>query len=190
MRSYKLGLILNSKKNETKPYRTVSAKAVEDTTILRLPGKAFVDVLHKYPDYLVRITQIIIVRLQRVTFTALHNYLGLTSEMMKTSDLKKSKKSRSKPSTSLDDAAVNNLNINAVNSTTKTTNENDDNHHHHHHYHHHHYKKGHNTQHNNQHGHHHHHHSQSTESPVKKHSDMIPRAISYDGSGSEVYVKI
>jgi CRP-like cAMP-binding protein len=67
---------------DPKPYRTVSAKAMEDTSILRLPGKAFVDVLSKYPDYLVRITQIIIVRLQRVTFTALHSYLGLTSEIM------------------------------------------------------------------------------------------------------------
>jgi len=65
---------------DLKPYKTVSAKAVEDTSILRLPGRAFVDVLQKYPDYLVRITQIITVRLQRVAFTALHNYLVLTSE--------------------------------------------------------------------------------------------------------------
>ena len=77
---------------DTKPYKTVSAKAVQDTSILRLPGKAFVDVLHRYPDYLVRITQIIIVRLQRVTFLALHNYLGLTSEMIRKSDIKKLKK--------------------------------------------------------------------------------------------------
>lgn len=77
--------------NTMHPYRTVSAKAIEDTSILRLPGKAFVEVLHKYPESLVRITQIIMVRLQRVTFTALHNYLGLTSEIIKM-DKKKERK--------------------------------------------------------------------------------------------------
>lgn len=61
----------------------MSAKAVEETTIIKLPGKAFVDVLSKYPESLVQITQIIMLRLQRVTFTALHSYLGLTSEIMK-----------------------------------------------------------------------------------------------------------
>lgn len=80
-----------------KNYRTVSAKAVENTSILRLPGKAFVDVLKNYPEHLVRIIQIIIVRLQRVTFTALHNYLGLTSEIIKSEmSMKKWKKSRSR----------------------------------------------------------------------------------------------
>jgi hypothetical protein len=75
---------------EIKPYKTVSAKAVEDTSILRLPVKAFVEVLQRYPEYLVRITQIIIVRVQRVTFTALHNYLGLTSEIIQSfHDIKK-----------------------------------------------------------------------------------------------------
>ena len=77
---------------DLKPYKTVSAKAVEDTVILRLPGKAFVDVLQKYPEHLVRITQIIIVRLQRVTFTALHNYLGLTSEILRNFESRKYKK--------------------------------------------------------------------------------------------------
>ncbi|XP_017597811.1 PREDICTED: neuropathy target esterase-like, partial [Corvus brachyrhynchos] len=35
----------------------------------------------KYPESLVRVVQIIMVRLQRVTFLALHNYLGLTNEL-------------------------------------------------------------------------------------------------------------
>ena len=86
---------------EIKPYKTVSAKAVEDTSILRLPVKAFVEVLQKYPEYLVRITQIIIVRVQRVTFTALHNYLGLTSEIIQSfQDLKKKQKKPSQSSRS------------------------------------------------------------------------------------------
>jgi CRP-like cAMP-binding protein len=89
--------ILDALTGNVKPYKTVSAKAVEDTSVLRLPGKAFHEVLRKYPEHLVRITQIIIVRLQRVTFTALHNYLGLTSEIMKSNiDMKQSKKQRRK----------------------------------------------------------------------------------------------
>ncbi|KAM7026460.1 LOW QUALITY PROTEIN: patatin-like phospholipase domain-containing protein 6 [Acridotheres tristis] len=63
-----------------RPYRTVCARAAEDSTVLRLPVEAFSAVFEKYPD-LVRVVQIIMVRLQRVTFLALHNYLGLTNEL-------------------------------------------------------------------------------------------------------------
>ncbi|XP_037262817.1 patatin-like phospholipase domain-containing protein 6 isoform X4 [Falco rusticolus] len=64
-----------------RPYRTVCARAAEDSTILRLPVEAFSAVFEKYPESLVRVVQIIMVRLQRVTFLALHNYLGLTNEL-------------------------------------------------------------------------------------------------------------
>ena len=121
---------------EIKPYKTVSAKAVEDTSILRLPVKSFVEVLEKYPEYLVRITQIIIVRLQRVTFTALHNYLGLTSEIIQTfHDIKKkhkklsskvSSKSNSPPST---EASL------AGSRTITDLSESSPSHQHHHHHH-------------------------------------------------------
>ncbi|XP_063001036.1 patatin-like phospholipase domain-containing protein 7 isoform X2 [Elgaria multicarinata webbii] len=63
------------------PYKTVSARAATPSTILRLPANAFQDVFQKYPETLVRVVQIIMVRLQRVTFLALHNYLGLTTEL-------------------------------------------------------------------------------------------------------------
>lgn len=66
---------------------------------------------------MVRITQIIIVRLQRVTFAALHSYLGLTSEIINqslTKPVKRSGDSGSKKS------------------------GNKSHHHHHHHYHHYH----------------------------------------------------
>ncbi|XP_068104845.1 patatin-like phospholipase domain-containing protein 7 isoform X2 [Hyperolius riggenbachi] len=63
------------------PYKTVSARAATASTILRLPANAFQDVFAKYPETLVRVVQIIMVRLQRVTFLALHNYLGLTTEL-------------------------------------------------------------------------------------------------------------
>ncbi|NXA15884.1 PLPL6 esterase, partial [Sapayoa aenigma] len=64
-----------------RPYRTVCARAAEDSTILRLPVEAFSAIFEKYPESLVRVVQIIMVRLQRVTFLALHNYLGLTNEL-------------------------------------------------------------------------------------------------------------
>uniref|UniRef100_A0A8C7UBK5 lysophospholipase n=1 Tax=Oncorhynchus mykiss TaxID=8022 RepID=A0A8C7UBK5_ONCMY len=67
------------------PYKTVSARAAAPSTILRLPAAAFQCVFEKYPETLVRVIQIIMVRLQRVTFLALHNYLGLTTELFNAS---------------------------------------------------------------------------------------------------------
>ncbi|KAK2818033.1 hypothetical protein Q7C36_021966 [Tachysurus vachellii] len=64
-----------------RPYRTVSARAAEVSTVLRLPVEAFLSIIEKYPESLVRVVQIIMVRLQRVTVLALHNYLGLTNEL-------------------------------------------------------------------------------------------------------------
>ncbi|KAM9858189.1 LOW QUALITY PROTEIN: patatin-like phospholipase domain-containing protein 7 [Aulostomus maculatus] len=66
------------------PYKTVSARAAIPSTVLRLPAVAFQSVFDKYPETLVRVIQIIMVRLQRVTFLALHNYLGLTTELFNT----------------------------------------------------------------------------------------------------------
>ncbi|XP_028628610.1 patatin-like phospholipase domain-containing protein 7 isoform X1 [Grammomys surdaster] len=63
------------------PYKTVSARAAVSSTVLWLPAAAFQGVFEKYPETLVRVVQIIMVRLQRVTFLALHNYLGLTTEL-------------------------------------------------------------------------------------------------------------
>ncbi|XP_008829408.1 patatin-like phospholipase domain-containing protein 7 isoform X5 [Nannospalax galili] len=62
-------------------YKAVSARAAVSSTILRLPAAAFQGVFEKYPETLVRVVQIIMVRLQRVTFLALYNYLGLTTEL-------------------------------------------------------------------------------------------------------------
>lgn len=61
----------------------MSARAIEDSTVVRLPMAAFQEVFQEYPDSFIRIMQVIMVRLQRVTFTALHQYLGLTAELVK-----------------------------------------------------------------------------------------------------------
>ncbi|XP_041530348.1 patatin-like phospholipase domain-containing protein 7 isoform X1 [Microtus oregoni] len=73
--------ILDVITGHTAPYKTVSARAAVSSTILWLPAAAFQGIFEKYPETLVRVVQIIMVRLQRVTFLALHNYLGLTTEL-------------------------------------------------------------------------------------------------------------
>ena len=64
-------------------FKTVAAHALEESSILKLPVSAFQEVFDKHPDALVRAIQIIMVRLQRVTFLALHQYLGLSAELVK-----------------------------------------------------------------------------------------------------------
>ncbi|XP_073509989.1 patatin-like phospholipase domain-containing protein 6 isoform X2 [Phyllobates terribilis] len=73
--------ILDVLTGHQRPYRTVTAKAVEKSTVLRLPVEAFCAVFKAYPQSLIRTVQIIALRLQRVTFLALHHYLGLTIEL-------------------------------------------------------------------------------------------------------------
>ncbi|XP_071821059.1 patatin-like phospholipase domain-containing protein 6 isoform X3 [Apostichopus japonicus] len=67
----------------TATYKTVSAKAKEDTTVLRLPAKSFQKVFKHNPDSMVRIVQMMLIRLQRVTFQTLNNLLGLTAELIR-----------------------------------------------------------------------------------------------------------
>ncbi len=86
---------MNLKKGEKISFKTVSAKAVEISKVLRLSSKDFLEVLSKHPDYLVRITQMIMIRLQRVTFSTLHFHLDLTSEMMSMKNYEKKKTSKS-----------------------------------------------------------------------------------------------
>ncbi|XP_042227103.1 patatin-like phospholipase domain-containing protein 6 isoform X2 [Homarus americanus] len=64
------------------PYKTVEARAEEDSIVMKFPVKAFEETFRKYPDMFVRVVQIIMVRLMRVTFMALHQYLGLSSELI------------------------------------------------------------------------------------------------------------
>ncbi|XP_066141369.1 neuropathy target esterase sws isoform X4 [Euwallacea fornicatus] len=71
------------------PYKTISAKALEDSTIVKLPMTAFQDIFGEYPDIFIRVMQVIMVRLQRVTFTALHQYLGLSAELVRQTNKQK-----------------------------------------------------------------------------------------------------
>ncbi|XP_070165426.1 neuropathy target esterase sws isoform X1 [Polyergus mexicanus] len=73
----------------TSTYKTVSARAMEDSIVVKLPMCAFQEVFQDYPDAFVRVIQVIMVRLQRVTFTALHQYLGLSAELVNQGSHKK-----------------------------------------------------------------------------------------------------
>lgn len=73
----------------TSQYKTVTARAIEDSQVIRLPMFAFKEVFNESPDILVRVIQVIMVRLQRVTISALHNYLGLNTEYIQVSQKKK-----------------------------------------------------------------------------------------------------
>eukprot|EP00095_Tigriopus_kingsejongensis_P004400 maker-scaffold93_size381549-snap-gene-2.23 protein:Tk04400 transcript:maker-scaffold93_size381549-snap-gene-2.23-mRNA-1 annotation:"neuropathy target esterase sws isoform x4" len=64
-------------------YKTVCCKAISDSVILKLPAEAFQKVFNKNPEVLIRVVQLSMARLQRVTFMALHQYLGLSSELIR-----------------------------------------------------------------------------------------------------------
>lgn len=81
----------------TSQYKTVTAKAAEDSQVIRVPMFAFKEVFAESPDILVRVIQIIMVRLQRVTITALHNYLGLTTELVQQQIQKKKAPTKTSP---------------------------------------------------------------------------------------------
>lgn len=72
------------------PFKTVSAQAMEDSSILKLPVDAFREVFEKNPETFVRVIQIIMVRLNRVTFTALHQHLGLSHELVQAPNRRRS----------------------------------------------------------------------------------------------------
>lgn len=50
--------------------------------MVKLPVSGFQEVFEEYPELLIRVMQVILVRLQRVTLTALHQYLGLSTELV------------------------------------------------------------------------------------------------------------
>lgn len=65
-----------------KTYKTVSARATRDTRIIRFAFKSFKAAFDKYPENLSKVVQVVMVRLQRVTLLALHQYLGLGAELL------------------------------------------------------------------------------------------------------------
>lgn len=62
----------------------IIARASVDSTIAIIPAEAFRRLTQKYPKSAAHIVQVILARFQRVTFQTGNNYLGLTSEILKT----------------------------------------------------------------------------------------------------------
>ena len=60
----------------------IVARAVVDTTIAIVPASAFRRLTRVYPKATAHIVQVILTRLQRVTFSTAHKYLGLTTEVL------------------------------------------------------------------------------------------------------------
>ncbi|QRV97636.1 cAMP-dependent protein kinase inhibitor [Ceratobasidium sp. AG-Ba] len=60
------------------------ARATVDTTLAVIPAEAFRRLTHKFPKASAHIVQVILTRFSRVTFHAVHKYLGLTVELLRT----------------------------------------------------------------------------------------------------------
>jgi lysophospholipid hydrolase len=60
----------------------IVARAMVDTTIAIIPASAFRRLTRVYPRASAHIIQVILTRLQRVTFSTAHSYLGLNTEVL------------------------------------------------------------------------------------------------------------
>ncbi|OAX84341.1 lysophospholipase NTE1 [Emergomyces africanus] len=75
-------------KKSRKPKEKISvhpdivARAMVDTTIAIIPASAFRRLTRVYPRATAHIIQVILTRLQRVTFATAHSYLGLSTEVL------------------------------------------------------------------------------------------------------------
>ncbi|KAL4067299.1 hypothetical protein V8B97DRAFT_1873882 [Scleroderma yunnanense] len=62
----------------------IVGRATEDSTLAVIPAEAFRRVTKKFPKATGHIVQVILTRFSRVTFSAAHKYLGLTTEVLRT----------------------------------------------------------------------------------------------------------
>lgn len=73
---------LPGKKRRKSVHPDIVARAAVDTTIAIIPASAFRRLTRVYPRATAQIIQVILTRLQRVTFATAHSYLGLSSEVL------------------------------------------------------------------------------------------------------------
>lgn len=71
-----------SRKQSKSAHPDIVARATVDTTIAVIPATAFKRLTRIYPRATAHIIQVILTRLQRVTLSTGHAYLGLTSEVL------------------------------------------------------------------------------------------------------------
>lgn len=70
------------KKPRKSVHPDIVARAMVDTTIAIIPASAFRRLTRVYPRATAHIVQVILTRLQRVTFATAHSYLGLTTDVL------------------------------------------------------------------------------------------------------------
>lgn len=70
------------KKHRKSVHPDIVARATVDTTIAIIPASAFRRLTRVYPRATAHIVQVILTRLQRVTFATAHSYLGLTTDVL------------------------------------------------------------------------------------------------------------
>lgn len=71
-----------NKKRRKSVHPDIVARATVDTTIAIIPASAFRRLTRFYPRATAHIVQVILTRLQRVTFATAHSYLGLTTDVL------------------------------------------------------------------------------------------------------------
>ncbi|TPP58576.1 Patatin phospholipase domain-containing protein 7 [Fasciola gigantica] len=74
--------------NNPSTHTSMEAVALEQSVVLRLPTRSFLEICKPQTPALMRILQMIIVRLQRLTFTAVQHHLGLYSELVQQEKIK------------------------------------------------------------------------------------------------------
>ncbi|KAJ5691821.1 Lysophospholipase nte1 [Penicillium macrosclerotiorum] len=72
----------SNKRRRKSVHPDIVARATVDTTIAIIPASAFRRLTRVYPRATAHIVQVILTRLQRVTFATAHSYLGLTTDVL------------------------------------------------------------------------------------------------------------
>lgn len=73
--------VLNVLSGNPSTHKTMEAVAIDTSTVLKLPIRAFLEICQPQTPALMRILQMITIRLQRLTAVAVQSHLGLCSEL-------------------------------------------------------------------------------------------------------------
>ncbi|KAH7886209.1 hypothetical protein F5I97DRAFT_1878425 [Phlebopus sp. FC_14] len=82
--SYTPSLVRSDSNPRSQIHYGIVGRATEDSTLAVIPAEAFRRVTKKFPKATGHIVQVILTRFSRVTFSAAHKYLGLTTEVLRT----------------------------------------------------------------------------------------------------------
>ncbi|KAA3680091.1 lysophospholipid hydrolase [Paragonimus westermani] len=75
--------VLNVLSGNSSVHETLEARAVGPSVVLKLPIRSFLEICHPQTPALMRILQMVTIRLQRLTGVAVQSHLGLCTELIK-----------------------------------------------------------------------------------------------------------